>query len=69
MKKCGKGCTACPYIKEGKSVIEQSKRTNNLYRKETEEYHINRFNTFYKGLNKKKKYWGGEALYCLHNCK
>ena len=136
MKKCGKGCPACPYIKEGKSVkinnkewkinkpydcnsfnvvyavickkekckkaylgetkrmlkfrladhcgyvrnqtldqatgehfslpghslsdlsitvIEQSKRNNNLYRKEREEYHINRFNTFYKGLNKKKK--------------
>ena len=35
--------------------IEQSKRNNKLYRKEREEYHINRFNTFYKGLNKKKK--------------
>ena len=121
MKKCGKGCTACPYIKEGKGVkinnkewriskpydcksynvvsavicntekskkahlgyvrnqtldkatgehfslpghrladlsttfIEQSKRNNNLYRKEREEYHINHVNTFYKGLNKKKK--------------
>ena len=37
------------------TVIEQSKRNNNLYRKEREEYHINRFYTFYKGLNKKKK--------------
>ena len=36
-------------------VIVQSKRNNNLYRKEREENHINRFNTFYNGLNKKKK--------------
>ena len=51
------------------TVIEQSKRNNNLYRKEREEYHINRFNTFYKSLNKKKQWWGGLALYCLHNCR
>ena len=30
------------------TVIEQSKRNDNLYRKQREEYHINRFNTFYK---------------------
>ena len=36
------------------TVIEQSKRNNNLYRKEREEYNINRFNTFYKGLNKRR---------------
>ena len=29
------------------TVIEQSKRNNNLYRKESEEYHINYFNTFF----------------------
>ena len=51
------------------TVIEQSKRKNNLYRKEREEYHKNCFNTFYKGLNKKKKQWCGLALYCVHNCK
>ena len=33
------------------SVIEKSKRNNILYRKEREEYHINPFRTFYKGLN------------------
>ena len=37
------------------TVIEQSKRNNNSYRKEIEEYHINRYNTFYKGLNKNMK--------------
>ena len=37
------------------TVIEQSKRNSNLSKKEREEYHINRFNTFYKGQNKKKK--------------
>ena len=36
------------------TVIKQSKRNNNLYRKEREEFHINCFNTFYKGPNKKK---------------
>ena len=51
------------------TVIEQSKRNNNLYRKEREEYYINCFNTFYKGLNKKKNYRGGLALYCVHNFK
>ena len=135
MSKCGKGCTACPYIKEGKSikinkaewklkrkydcnsynliyaivckkekcketyigetkrmlkyrladhcgyirnkrldqatgyhfnqpghsladltvtVLEQSKRNNPQYRKQREEYHINRFNTYHKGINKQK---------------
>ena len=33
------------------TVFEQSKRNNNLYKKEREEYHINCF----KGLNKKTK--------------
>ena len=136
MFRCGKGCTACPYIREGKSikvnnkswkinrkfdcntfnviyaitckkdrcketyigetrrllkfrveehcgyvrnqhldkatglhfnlpghtladltvtVLEQSKRNNDPYRKQREEYHINRFNTFYKGLNRQNK--------------
>ena len=135
MKKCGKGCTACPFIQENKSIkinnkewkikkklncnafnviyaivcqkekckltyigetkrllktrladhcgyvrnnrvdtatgkhfnspghtlgdlriiaIEQSRKKNNLYRKQREEYHINRFNTLHKGMNRKK---------------
>ena len=35
------------------TVIEQVKKNNILYRKEREEMHIRRFNTLYKGLNKK----------------
>jgi hypothetical protein len=35
------------------TVIEQVKKNNTLYRKEREEMHIRRFNTLYKGLNKK----------------
>ena len=34
------------------TIIEQVKQTDSLYRKEREEYHINKFNTFYHGLNK-----------------
>ena len=32
MKKCGKWCTACPYIKEGKSVKINQKKTWNINR-------------------------------------
>ena len=32
--------------------LEQSKKKNPLYRKQRETYHINRFNTFYKGINR-----------------
>ena len=35
------------------TVIEQVKKNNILYRKEREELHIRRFNTLYKGLNRK----------------
>ena len=35
------------------SVIEQVKKNNLVYRKEREEYHIRRFNTLHKGLNRK----------------
>ena len=35
-------------------AIEQSRKKNNLYRKQREEYHINRFNTLHKGMNRKK---------------
>ena len=49
------------------TVIEQSKRNNHLYLKAREEYHINFLNTFYKGLNKKKKFVVGLALYCVHH--
>ena len=47
----------CGYVLNdlSRTVIKQSKRNNNLCRKEREDYHINRFNNFYKGLNKKKK--------------
>ena len=33
MKKCGKGCTACPYIKEGKSVNISKKATWQINRR------------------------------------
>ena len=36
------------------TVIEQSKKNNHPYRKQREEYHINRFNTYYKGINRQK---------------
>ena len=36
------------------TVIEKSKRNNHPYRRQREEYHINRFNTYYKGMNKQK---------------
>ena len=32
--------------------LEQSKKKNPLYRKQRETYHINRFNTFNKGINR-----------------
>ena len=34
------------------SIIEQVRKRNNIYRKEREKYHINNFNTFYKGINR-----------------
>ena len=33
-------------------VIEKSKRNNHSYRRQREEYHINKFNTYYKGMNR-----------------
>ena len=35
------------------NAIEQVKKKDILYRREREEYHIRRYNTLYKGLNKK----------------
>ena len=35
-------------------ILEQVKYNNEAYRKERERYMINKFNTFYKGLNKEK---------------
>ena len=35
------------------TVIEQVKKNDLIYRKEREEHHIRRFNTLYKGLNRK----------------
>ena len=37
------------------TILEQSKRNNDPYRKQREEYHINRFNTFHIGMNWQKK--------------
>ena len=37
------------------TVIEQSKRNNNFYRKEREEYHKNLFNTFGQGPKQKER--------------
>ena len=36
------------------SVVEQTSRKGSEYRKEREHYHIRKFNTFYKGINKQK---------------
>ena len=35
------------------TVIEQVKKNNLLYRKEREEYHIRRFDSFHNGMNRK----------------
>ena len=52
-----------------RNTCHWTKQKNNiLYIKEGEKYNINCFNTFYKSLNKKKKYWGGFASYYVHNC-
>ena len=37
------------------NILEQSKRNNDQNRKQRKEYHINRFNTFHKGMNRQKK--------------
>ena len=34
------------------TVIEKVKKSDESYRKERERYHIKKFNTFYKGLNR-----------------
>ena len=36
------------------TILEQIKNKNETYRKEREKYFINKFNTFYKGMNKQK---------------
>ena len=35
------------------TIVEQVRKTDDLYRKEREKYHIRRFNTYHCGLNKK----------------
>ena len=50
MKKCGKGCIACPFIKEGKSI-----KINNKDWKFSKQYHCNSFNVVYAIINKKDK--------------
>ena len=44
-------------------ILEQSKRNNDQNRKQRKEYHINRFNTFHKDINRQNKfrYWGRGA--------
>ena len=37
------------------TVLEQSKRNKTQYGKQREEYHINRFNIYHRGINKQKK--------------
>ena len=34
------------------TILERVKSNDDLYRKEREKYHIRKFNTYYKGLNK-----------------
>ena len=34
------------------TIIEQVRYNNEAYRRERETYHINKFNTFYKGINR-----------------
>ena len=36
------------------TVVEQVKKKDRAYREKREEYHINKFNTFYDGLNKQQ---------------
>ena len=36
------------------SILEQIKKSDDVYRKIREKYHIQKFNTFYEGLNKQK---------------
>ena len=50
MKKCGKGCPACPYIKEGKGV-----KINNKEWKINKPYDCNSYNVVYAVLCKKEK--------------
>ena len=35
------------------TVIEQVRKSDTLYRREREEYHIRRFNTLHNGINRK----------------
>ena len=48
MKKCGKGCPACPYIKEGKSV-----KINNKEWKINKPYDCNSYNVVYAVICKR----------------
>ena len=50
MKKCGEGCPACPYIKEGKSV-----KINNKEGKINKPYDCSSFNVVYAVICKKEK--------------
>ena len=58
----------CGYVRNGRldkatsahfnltvTILEQSKRNNDPYRKQREQYHINRFDTYHKGINRQNK--------------
>ena len=36
------------------SILEQIKKSDDVYRKTREKYHIQKYNTFYEGPNKQK---------------
>ena len=44
------------------SNLEQIKESDDVYRNTREKYHIQKFNTFYDGLNKQKKRKGIEWI-------
>ena len=66
MNKCGKGCPACPYIKEEKSV-----KINNKEWKINKPYDCNSYNVVYAVICKKekcKKAYLGETKRMLKFC-
>ena len=54
MKKCGKGCPACPYIKEGKKCLKRIKKKKEW--KINKPNDCNSYNVVYAVISKKEKY-------------
>ena len=48
------------------TILEQVKYNDDTYRKEKETYHINKFNTYYQGINREK--WKGEEVVLYSLC-